>query len=254
MISLKSEKEIKLLQKGGKILAQVLETVKRKARPGVSTRELNELAEELILTAGGAPSFKGYGDRSNPFPAALCTSVNDEVVHGIPGRYVLKNGDILSLDIGMRYPSKNGLYTDMAFTMPIGKVNKRTKKLIKVTKKALDLWIKNLKPGKKLNDIAKIIQIYIEGNGFSIVRDLVGHGVGHAIHEDPQIPNYFIPGFNVELKEGMVLAFEPMVCEGDYRIKTRKDGWTIVTLDGSLCAHFEHTVAVTKRGGKVLTK
>ncbi|MBT4723060.1 type I methionyl aminopeptidase [Candidatus Falkowbacteria bacterium] len=254
MSLIKSEAEIKQLREGGKILSSVLKKVAKQAKAGVTTNELNDLAERLILMAGGEPSFKGYGESNNPYPATLCTSVNDEIVHGIPSDYILQKGDIVSLDVGMKYPRENGLYTDMSVTVPIGKIDRSTKNLIKVTKQSLDIWLKNIKAGKNLNDIAKLVQNYIEINGFSVVRDLVGHGVGHDVHEEPQIPNYDSPHFDLELKEGMVLALEPMVCLGDYRIREKRDGWTYATLDGSLSAHFEHTIAVTKGGCVVITK
>lgn len=254
MIRLKSQEEIRLLKEGGKILAEVLAKVKNETVAGITTAELDNLAEELILQKGGSPSFKGYGDRNNPFPATLCISVNDQLVHGIPSEYIIRSGDIVSLDIGMRYPKDNGLYTDMATTVIIGKVDKATKKMIKVTKKALDIWIKNLKPGLQLNDIAAKVQAYIEKEGFGVVRDLVGHGVGHDVHEEPQIPNYYTKGLDVELKEGMVLALEPMVSMGDFRVRTLKDNWTIASLDGSLTSHEEHTVVITKNGCEVITK
>jgi methionyl aminopeptidase len=254
MALIKSSSEIKQLRVGGKILSKILRKVAQKVKPGVTTNELNDLAEELILTAGGEPSFKGYGGPNNPYPATLCTSVNDEIVHGIPSDYILSKGDIVSLDVGMRYPRVSGLYTDMSITVPVGRIDNETKDLLKVTKESLDIWIKNIKPGRSLNDIAKLVQNYIEKNNYSIVRDLVGHGVGHDVHEEPQIPNYNSPNFDMELKEGMVIALEPMVCVGDYRIREKKDGWTYATLDGSLSAHFEHTVAVTNRGCIVITK
>lgn len=254
MITLKSKTEIEMLKKGGKILADVLRQVKKKAVAGASTAELDKLAEELIIMNGGVPSFKGYGDRSNPFPATLCISVNEQLVHGIPGDYILKNGDIVSLDVGMRYPAKNGLYTDMAVTVPVGVINKKTKQLLKVTRKALDIWIKEVKPGKTINQVSRKVQEYVEKEGFSVIRALVGHGVGHQVHEDPQLPNYFTPGNDITFKEGMVLCPEPMVAIGDWRVKTERDGWTISTCDKSLTAHFEHTIAVTKYGCLVITE
>jgi len=256
MITLKSQDEIKLLRIGGKILADILREVQKKAVPGVTTGELDALAEELILEKGGEPAFKDYddGEGDNPYPATLCTSVNSQVVHGIPDDYILKEGDIVGLDIGMKYPKKTGLFTDMAVTVMVGKVDEKTKKLVEVTKKSLDLWIKNIKPGRKLNELGRIVQEYIEKNNFSVVRDLVGHGVGHQVHEDPPIPNYYISSLNIELKEGMVLAIEPMVTAGSHRVKTLNDGWTVATVDKSMCAHFEHTIAVTKHGCDVLTR
>ena len=254
MIKLKSKEEIKILREGGKILSAVLKRVEKMVKPGITTGELDLMAEGLILEAGGEPSFKNYGDIHNPYPATLCTSVNENLVHGIPNDYILKNGDIIGLDIGMRFPKQNGLYTDMAVTVAVGKVDKEHEHLIKVAKHALDIWIKNLKPGKNLNDIAKLVQKYIEDEGFGVIRDLVGHGVGHAVHEDPQIPNYYIPNFNVILKEGMVLAFEPMVSVGHYKVETLDDGWTVATKDKSFTSHFEHTVVITKRGCDVITR
>ena len=254
MVKLKSKDEIQLIREGGKILANVLRQVSEKVKPGVTTAELDELAEQLILEAGGRPSFKGYGEGSNPFPSALCTSINAELVHGIPSGRILREGEIISLDVGMQYPANNGLYTDMAVTLAVGKIDPKLKELMSVTKKALDIWIKRIKPGKRLNEIAKEVQEYIESKGFSVVRDLVGHGVGHAVHEPPQIPNYFVGGVDVELKEGMVLALEPMVGLNDYQVTTGDDGWTVLMADGEPSAHFEHTVAVVKGGSKVLTQ
>jgi methionyl aminopeptidase len=253
MSLLKSEQEIELLKQGGKILSTVLRTVSKQVRPGITTDELDKLAEELIVSQGGRPSFKGYGE-GVPFPATLCTSVNEQVVHGVPGGYILKEGDIISLDIGMQYPKDTGLYTDMAVTVPVGKIDKQVKELIKVTKKSLDIWINNIKPGKNLYEIAGKVQRYIEDKGFGVVRDMVGHGVGHAVHEEPAIPNYEIKGTEFILKKGMVLALEPMVSLGDYRIKTLDDDWTVTSLDDSQTAHFEHTVAVTDKGCTVITQ
>jgi methionyl aminopeptidase len=253
MIRLKSPEEIQLLIEGGKILANVIRAVKKATLAGVTTQELDALAENMILEAGGEPSFKGYGDKNNPFPATLCVSVNAGLVHGVPNEYIIKDGDIVSVDVGMRYPKETGLYTDMATTVIVGKVDNQTKKLVKVTKKALDIWIKNLKPGEMLNNIAGKVQAYVEGEGFGVVRDLVGHGVGHEVHEEPQIPNYYTQGDSVELKEGMVLALEPMVSMGDYRIKTLDDNWTISSMDDSLTSHEEHTIVITKKGCKVIT-
>lgn len=253
MIRLKSQSEITLLRQGGKILADVLRKVANETKEGKTTYELDAMAERLILEAGGEPSFKDYGDPQNPFPATLCTSVNCELVHGIPKEYIIKSGDIVTLDAGMRFPRKNGLYTDMATTIIVGKVAPEVEKMVKVTRKALQLWIKIIKPGAKLNELGGQVQEYIEGEGFSVVRDLVGHGVGHAVHEEPYIPNYYTHGTDVILKEGMVLALEPMISMGGYGVKTLKDGWTVVMRDNCLCSHEEHTVVVTKHGCEVLT-
>lgn len=254
MIRLKSLEEIQLLREGGKRLSKILKTVALMVKPGITTEELNEFAENEILMIGGEPSFKGYGESDNPYPATLCTSINDEIVHGIPSSRILKEGDIISLDIGMRYPKGTGLYTDMAVTVAVGKIDKKKKELMKVTKKALEIWKRRIKPGVKLNEIAREVQNYVELKGFSVVRDLVGHGVGHAVHEEPQIPNYYIPSFDTELKQGMVIALEPMVCMGDYLVETADDGWTVKTKDGLPSAHFEHTIAVTKKGNIVITQ
>ncbi|MBT5338814.1 type I methionyl aminopeptidase [Candidatus Falkowbacteria bacterium] len=252
MSLLKSPTEIQTLKQGGEILANILQQVIEKCTPGITTGELNQFAEEMIYTAGGEPSFKGYGDP--PYPSGLCTSINNELVHGIPGEVILKDGDILSLDIGMRYPKSSGLYTDMAVTVPIGKIDAQTEKLIRVTKRALEIWTSNLKAGDNLYAVAKLVQEYIEREGFSVVREMVGHGVGHAVHEDPPIPNYYIRNTEFILKEGMVLALEPMVSSGDFRIKVLDDQWTISSIDNSLTAHFEHTVVITKRGCDIITK
>ena len=253
MSLIKNKQEIDILRHGGKILANVLETVRQAVKPGITTAKLNELAESLIYEAGGRPSFKGYGSKKNAYPAGLCTSVNEQLVHGIPSSYVLQEGDIVGLDIGMQFPKNGGLFTDMAITVPVGTVDVEKQRLIKSTEKALALWIEHLKPGRNMNDISRKVQYYIESCGYGVVRDLVGHGVGHAVHEEPQVPNYAIPGFHFMLKEGMVLALEPMVTMGDYHIETQDDGWTVATVDGSLTSHCEHTVVITASGCEVLT-
>ncbi len=256
MIKYKTQEQIKLLAEGGKILAKIVDLVSQKAKPGVTTGELNEYAEQLIESAGAEGSFKNYQAAwaESVYPASLCVSVNDEVVHGIPKfDSKLKDGDIVGLDCGLKY---KGLYTDMAVTVPVGKIDKTTKKLLNCTKSALMNGIKKIKPGRKLSDIAQAIQQRAEQDGFSVVKDLCGHGVGFAAHEDPQIPNYW-PAYGVKdfvLEEGMVLAIEPMLNLGDYQVDSLDDGWTIVTADNSLSAHFEHTVAVTKSGFQILTQ
>lgn len=253
MPKLKTNEEIRLLKKGGAILAQILDTVAEKAQSGVTTMELDQMAEKMILEAGGRPAFKNYG-KGNPYPATLCTSVNEELVHGIPSDYILKNGDILSLDIGMQYPAEGGLYTDMSITVAIGEIDEKTRKLMMVTKEALNIWIRNIKPGIKFNEIAAKVQKYVEQNGFSVIRDLVGHGVGHAVHEEPQLPNYYLQYQDWKFLPGMVLAFEPMVALGECQVETLEDGWTIVTSDGEKCAHYEHTIAVTDNGCEIITQ
>ena len=250
MIPIKTEKEIELMREGGKILSQILDMIIKKAEVGVGTQELDEFAEAEIKKVGGYPVFKGYGG----FPTTTCMSINEEVVHApaIPDRK-LKNGDVLSVDIGMRYPSKGGMVTDMARTKIIGEDIQNAKKLLSVTKESLDKAIKIIKAGVYLGDISYTIQKHVEKNGFNVVRDLSGHGVGRELHEDPQILNFGKPRTGVVLKAGMTLAIEPMVVVGNYRIKTKKDGITFKTQDNSLSAHFEHTILVTKVGAEVLT-
>lgn len=262
MIVLKTKEEIKILREGGKILAGILDEIAKKVRPGVTTAELERTACDLIAKAGGRPSFKGYMAilDNKPFPTALCTSVNNEIVHApsLPGRK-LKEGDIIGIDVGMEYPYKknvNGYYTDLTVTLPVGKIAKEADRLISVTKRSLALAIKQVKPGNTLNDIGRTVQEFAEANGFSVVRDLVGHGVGHDVHEEPRVPNYEIPEKsrdNVVLKPGMVIAIEPMVNIGERGIEIASDNFTILTIDGSLSAHFEHTVAVVDNGCLVIT-
>ena len=248
---IKTPEEIELLAQGGQILHSILQQTASLIRPGVSTWELNAFAEAQIYQAGGRPSFKNYGDKKNPFPAGLCTSVNSVVVHGIPSKQVmLKTGDIIGLDIGMQY---QGLYTDTAITVPVGQIQERAKKLIEVTKKSLQNAIAQTKEGKTIGDVAFAIQKTAEDGGFTVVRDLVGHGVGYAVHEDPAVPCYGKPGQGIKLQVGMVLAIEPMVCEKEFALQFEPDGWTIKTADGGLAAHFEHTVAITRNGARILT-
>ncbi len=248
---IKTQKEIETIAEGGRILHDILRKTAGLVRSGISTWELNEFAENEIEKAGGVPSFKNYGPKKNPFPAGLCTSVNSVVVHGIPSKSVfLKNGDIIGLDIGMEY---KGFFTDTAITVPVGEINSQAQKLIEITKKCLDLALKVIKEGVKIGDIGYIIQKTAEDAGFSVVRDLVGHGVGYAVHEDPSVPCYGKKGQGIALKENMVLAIEPMICSGEYFLTYEPDGWTISTKDHSLSAHFEHTIAVTKTGCKILT-
>ncbi|MDD4332717.1 MAG: type I methionyl aminopeptidase [Patescibacteria group bacterium] len=272
MIKIKTKEEIEIIKEGGKILAAILDRVISEIQPGVSTGELEDLACELIEAAGGRPSFKHHKMHEGiVFPTALCTSVNEQIVHAPakPAR-VLKSGDIIGIDIGMEYPIKKelqkvknkystlgGYYTDMAKTVAVGNVNAKTKKLLDVTEYSLELAIEQVKPGNTINDIGSAVQNYAESQDFSVVRDLVGHGVGYAVHEDPQIPNYKIlnnKNFkNVVLAPGMVIAIEPMVNVGDWRIEVANDEMAILTADCSLSAHFEHTIAVTEDGHEVLT-
>lgn len=248
---IKSESEIATIAQGGKILQDILYATARLVKPGTSTWELNEFAEKKVLEAGGRPSFKNYGPKKNPFPAGLCTSVNHVVVHGIPSRdVILRDGDIVGLDIGMEY---KGLFTDTAITVPVGKVADVAKRLIETTKKALSAAIGQAKAGNKVGDIANATQTTAEAAGFSVVHDLVGHGVGYEVHEDPAVPNYGKKGTGDVLREGMIIAIEPMLCEHEYFVQFEPDGWTISTKDHGLSAHFEHTIAITKNGARVLT-
>lgn len=248
---IKTPAEVLTIAEGGKILNSILRKTADLVKPGISTWELNEFAEKMIAKAGGRPSFKNYGPKKNPFPSGLCTSINEVVVHGIPSRdAILKSGDIVGLDIGMEY---KGLYTDTAITVAVGQVSPKAKKLIEITQKALNLAVKEARPGTTTGDIGYIIQKTAETAGFTTVRDLVGHGVGYDVHEDPAVPCYGEKGKGDKLMEGMVIAIEPMVCEKEYFVEFAKDGWTIKTADGGLSAHFEHTVAITKNGASVLT-
>lgn len=254
MITLKSKEEIKKLREGGKILAEILQNAAHLAKPGISTFRLNEIVENLIEKFGARSSFKNFRPEKSapPYPAALCTSLNDEIVHAVPDKErILKEGDILGLDLGIWH--KN-LCTDAALTVAIGEVSKEAKKLISVTEESLYKGIREAVSGNTVGDIGFVISKHVEVNGFSVIRDLVGHGVGHGVHEDPQIPNYGQKGQGVKLKEGMVLAIEPMTTAGDWRIKICNDGFGYKTSDGSLSAHFEHTVAITENGPEILTK
>lgn len=248
MITIKNSQEIETMRQGGRILASVMKKLAKKVKPGVSTQELDELAEKLINKAGAEPSFKNY----RGYPKVACISVNEEVVHNIPSdEKILQKGDIVGLDLGLRY---KGLYTDMAMTIPVGKISKPAKKLIKVTKKALEIGLKQVKPGHTIGDIGHAIEKFVLKHGFSVVKTLTGHGVGKEVHEDPRIPNFGEKGKGLKMQEGMTLAIEPMVNIGQSEVVTKDDGWGVVTEDASLSAHFEHTVAVTKKGCEILTK
>ncbi|MBL8030086.1 MAG: type I methionyl aminopeptidase [Candidatus Doudnabacteria bacterium] len=248
---IKTPQEIEIIAEGGKLIHEILHNTAKLAQPGVSTWELNEYAEKEIEKIGGRPSFKGYGPKKNPFPAGLCTSVNAQVVHGIPSKQViLKEGDIVGLDIGMEY---KGLFTDTAITVGVGEVSKEAKRLMETTQKSLQAGLKQVRAGNKIGDIGHAIQTIAESAGFSVVRDLVGHGVGYDVHEDPAVPCYGKKGTGLILKTGMVLAIEPMLNAGEHFVVFENDGWTISTQDESLSAHFEHTIAVTENGVRVLT-
>ncbi len=243
------------MREGGKILALVLDQVIKNIKSGVKTDELNEFAERLISDYGAHPSFKGYQASwsGTPFPSALCVSVNNEVVHGLPiPSRTLYEGDIVGIDCGLEY---KGMYTDMARTVGVGKISAAAKKLMAVTEECLALGIKKAKAGNYLSDIGQAISEHAEKNGFSVVKQLVGHGVGFSAHEEPQIPNYFDQrASKIKIEPGMTLAIEPMINVGDYLVETLDDGWTIVTADGSLSGHFEHTIAVTEKGVEIITK
>lgn len=248
MVTIKTAVEIEKMRRGGRILAKVVQGVAREVRPGITTQYLDEVAERLIAQAGAVASFKGY----EGYPAASCISVNNEVVHTIPSvEKILHEGDIVGIDIGLLY---EGMFTDMARTVAVGRVSRQVKKLIAVTEKSLRLGIKEAKAGQTTGDIGHAIQRYAEKHGFSVVRSLVGHGVGRAVHEGPQIPNYGHKGTGTVLAAGMALAIEPMVNIGSHEVATREDGWSITTVDGSLSAHFEDTIIVTTRGPEIITR
>ena len=226
--------------------------MKTAIRPGVTTKELDILAEEYIHTQQAEPAFKGYGhERNNPFPASICTSVDNEVVHGIPGSHRLRDGEIISIDVGA---VKNGYYGDGAWTFEVGKVSEDKLRLMRVTEESLYKGIEQAKPGNRVRDISAAVQQHVERAGFSVVRDLVGHGVGRHLHEEPAIPNYVDSSSSIKLKSGMTLAIEPMVNYGTFRVRINDDGWTVRTEDGSSSAHFEHTVLVTDNGPEILTR
>lgn len=272
MITIKTQEEIQIIRDGGKILAAAIKELEKMAKPGVTTLELDRAAEALILSAGAKPAFKDY----EGFPFSLCTSVNENIVHGFPSDYVLKDGDLLKLDLGVLY---KGFNTDMAITVAVGssstnfwhkgerltkdgrnqklvldKFHFEAKRLINVTKKSLRLGIKKAKIGNTIGDIGNTVQRFVEDQGFSVVRELCGHGIGKTVHEEPKIPNFGKRGTGEKIVEGMVICIEPMVTAGDYNIKPSRDGYGYATKDGSLSAHFEHTIAITKSGPKILTE
>jgi methionyl aminopeptidase len=247
MIICRSETEIERMRVPNELVARVLAALEAAVEPGVTTEDLDQMAERLLREAGAEPAFKGY----RGYPATLCASINDEVVHGIPSRTrALKAGDIVSLDMGARL---GGFYGDSAVTVAVGSVPARTADLLRVTRESLDRAIDRVRVGGRLSDVGHAVQEWVERHGFSIVREFVGHGIGERLHEDPQIPNYGQPGRGPKLAAGMVLAIEPMVAMGEPQTRVLGDGWTAVTRDGSLAAHFEHTVAVTADGPAVLT-
>jgi len=265
MIQIKTKEEIEIMRQGGKILASILSSLIKEVKPGVETKYLNEIAEGLIYQYGALPAFKGH----DGYPAALCTSVNEQIVHGVPSDRKLIKGDIIGLDLGIIWPPENcthcamnhgcssqrGMFTDAAITVPVGEISQETEKIIKAAKGALNVAIETVRPGRKLSEVSAAIEAYVKDQGFVVIRELVGHGVGYELHEEPEIPNFKASWMkDAVLKEGMTLAIEPMVSAGSHKIKKSKDKHSYETIDNSLSTHFEHTVVVTKSGCEILTK
>ncbi len=246
MINIRSSREIEQLRKANAIVAEVFERLKEEVAPGITTRELDQVAEEYIRSRGAVPAFKGY----RGFPATLCISINEEVVHGIPGQRKLREGEIVSIDVGVNL---GGYFGDAAITFPVGEVDQEAKRLLEVTERALYIGIEETKMGNRLFDISFAIQRWVESHGFSVVRDFVGHGIGKSLHEEPQIPNFGSPHQGPRLEKGMVFALEPMVNEGTYEVRILSDAWTVVTADGKRSAHFEHTIAVADGEAEILS-
>jgi methionyl aminopeptidase len=251
VISLKSAREIEIMRRANLIVAEVLQELKRRVAPGVTTLELDAIAEELTLNKKAIPAFKGYNVAGRVYPCCLCASINDEIVHGIPSKRALREGDIIGLDYGVIY---EGYYGDSAITVGIGPVSGDAQRLMDITEQSLYKGIEQLHDGKRLGDLGAVVQGIAEGAGFSVVRAFVGHGIGKKLHEEPPVPNYGEPDRGLRLKEGMVLAIEPMVNAGSYEVEIKDDGWTAVTKDGSLAAHFEHSVAITRNGPYILSQ
>ncbi len=252
MIYVKSKHEVELIRESGRIVAEVLRLIGAQIKPGITTLELDRIAEEYIRSFGGLPAFKGYGSqKNNLFPATLCTSIDEEVVHGIPGKRVLKEGEIISVDVGVK---KEGYFGDGAWTFPVGEITAEKQRLLKVTEESLYKGIEKAVAGNRVHDISHAVQSHVESNGFSVVRELVGHGVGRELHEGPNVPNFGKAGTGPELKTGMTLAIEPMVNYGGYDVTMEPDGWTVVTRDGMPSAHFEHTIAVIDGHPEILTR
>ena len=246
MINLKTPHEIELMRKAGDLLKSVVDELVEATVPGVKTIELDRLADDRMRKGGGRPGFLGY----NGFPNSICVSINDEAVHGIPGGRKVKDGDLVSLDLGLVL---DGFWADMGVTVPVGKVNPEAARLTRVTKECLQVAIQEAQPGGRLGDISAAVQKHAEAAGFSVIKQFVGHGIGRNMHEDPQVPNFGVPGTGPELRPGMTLAIEPMINQGGEDVYIKPDGWTVCTVDGSLSAYFEHTVAITKDGPVVLT-
>ena len=251
MIYIKTKKEIDFIKESCRIVAETLRLVGSNAKAGITTLELDQIAEDYIRSNNAIPAFKGYSQGGLPgFPGSICTSLNDAVVHGIPGSVKLEEGDIISLDVGVL---KNNYYGDAAITVAVGKISDTKRKLLEVTEKSLFLGIEQAKSGNKVHDISSAVQEYVEQNRFSVVRDLCGHGVGKFLHEDPAVPNFGKKGTGPKLKDGMTIAIEPMVNAGNYEVKTASDSWTVLTSDGSPSAHFEHTILIVNDSPEILT-
>lgn len=247
MIIIKTQDEVEKIARACKIVAEILNDLKEIVKPGITTKDIEIFVDKTIAEKGAVAAFRGYRN----YPSSVCTSVNDQVVHGIPSGQRLKEGDILSVDLGVYL---DGFYGDGAVTLPVGRISPRAERLIRVTEEALYIGIEKARPGNRVSDISGSIQRYVESHGYSVVRTFVGHGIGRSLHEEPQIPNFGTPGQGPRLREGMTLAIEPMVNEGTYDVRILDDGWTAVTADGKLSAHYEHTVAVTRNGARILTK
>lgn len=246
MINIRKKEEIETMRQSNRLVAQVLRKLREVIKPGITTKELDQIAERAIKDAGATPAFKGY----KGYPASLCVSVNEEVVHGIPGPRRLKEGDIVSLDLGVYW---HGYYGDAAITVPVDRVSQEAKKLLEVSQQALYKGIEQARAGNRLLDVSHAVQSWVESFGFSVVRDFVGHGIGRNLHEDPQVPNFGEPHQGPRLLPGMVLAIEPMIDVGTWEVKVLNDRWTVVTADGSLSAHFEHTIAITDERADILS-
>ena len=243
----KTKAEMELMRKSCRLVAETLEMLGARVKSGITTGELDRIAEEFIRSRGGLPSFKGY----RGYPASICTSVNSEVVHGIPGPRMLKEGDIISIDVGAL---KDGYHGDCAATFPVGRITDEAARLLEVTERSLAAGIEQARKGKRVVDISRAVQATAEGAGFSVVRDLRGHGIGQQLHEEPEVPNFVTGGLSPVLMEGMTIAVEPMVTVGGYEVTVLPDAWTVVTKDGNLAAHFEHTIAITADGAEILTR
>ncbi len=246
MIIYKTEEEIRLMKMSSRIVAQILAELKAMVRPGVRTKDLDDFAEGRARELGAQPAFKGY----RGYPASLCTSVNEEIIHGIPSSRILQEGDIISLDFGV---FSEGFYGDAAVTIPVGEVSPQARKLIAAAEASFYRGLSKVRIGNRLSDISHAIQSYVESQGFSVIRSFVGHGIGHSLHEEPQVPNFGPPGQGPRLREGLTLAIEPMIAAGDWHEHILEDGWTAITRDRSLAAHYEHTVALTARGAEILS-